>query len=276
MAELERIGQLDNTIILMTGDHNMPFPRCKGNLYDCGSRVPLAIRWGNKLSGPQVIDDFVSFTDFAPTFLEAAGLEVPAEMTGQSLMNLLTSGKSGQIDSRRTFTLIGKERHCPGQEAPNMGGYPCRALRTTNFLYIRNFAPDRWPAGTPNWQTAAFAGAWLGDCDNGPTKTYMVENRNRDAQHQRLYELAFGRRPGEELYDLRTDPEQLVNVAADPSYAQVRAKHSTQLTDLLRTTGDPRVVGGGEKFDQYPYLGGAPQHPAAASKEKKAKQAAQR
>ena len=80
---LEKIGQLDNTIIVMTGDHNMPFPRCKGNLYDCGSRVPLAIRWPARMPGNRVIDDFVSFTDFAPTFLEAAGVPIPAGTTGQ-------------------------------------------------------------------------------------------------------------------------------------------------------------------------------------------------
>ncbi len=166
--------------------------------------MPLAIRWGAKVKSGRVVDDFVSFTDFAPTFLEAAGVNIPDNMTGRSLLGILTSDRAGQVDPARTYTLTGKERHCPAQEAPNMGGYPCRALRTGQYLYIRNFAPDRWPAGTPHWQQAAFPGAWLGDCDNGPTKTYMVDNKDRDAEHQRLYDLAFGKRGAEELYDLET------------------------------------------------------------------------
>ena len=110
-----------------------------------------------------------------------------------------------------------------------MGGYPCRALRTQDYLYIRNFDAQRWPAGTPNWQQAAFPGSWLGDCDNGPTKTYMVENRHKDAEHQRLYDLSFGRRRAEELYDVRKDPDQLNNVIDQPGYAEMREQLAARL-----------------------------------------------
>jgi arylsulfatase A-like enzyme len=266
---LEKIGELDNTIVLMTGDHGMPFPRCKSNVYDSGARVPLAVRWPAKVKAGSTVDDFVSFTDFAPTFLELAGVQPPEEMTGRSLMNVLTSSKSGNVDPARDSILIGKERHCPAQEAPDMGGYPCRAIRTSDFLYVRNFKPDRWPAGTPNHEKAAFPRAWYGDCDNGPTKTYMVANRDKDATHRKLYDLAFGKRPAEELYDLTKDPEQLRNVASDPQYANARKDLSHRLTNQLRATGDPRVVGGGETFDEYPYLGGAPTFPGPKKPRKK-------
>jgi len=261
MAALEEIGQLDNTVVLMTGDHGMPFPRCKGNLYDCGSRVPLALRWGERVKPNRIIDDFVSLTDLAPTFLEIAGLAIPKDMTGRSLIPILTNDKSGRIDPARDFVLIGRERHVPGQEAPDMGGYPCRAIRTRDFLYIRNFRPDRWPAGTPNYEKAAVPGAWFADCDNGATKTYMVENRDQDAIHRKLYDAAFAKRPAEELYDMSKDLDQLTNVANDPAYSDVKAKLAKRLTTGLKSSGDPRVVGGGEKFDEYPYLGGAPKYP---------------
>jgi len=264
VASLEEIGELDNTIILMTGDNGMPFPRCKSNIYDTGVRMPLAVRWPAKIRPGRIVDDFVSFTDFAPTFLEIAGLEPTAEMTGRSLMGVFSSEKSGQVDPARDFVLFGKERHCPAQEAPNMGGYPCRAIRTHEFLYIRNFEPDRWPAGTPNYQKATLPGTWYGDCDNGPTKSYMVDNREKDATHRKLFDLAFAKRPAEELYDLNKDPHQIENVAGDPQYAEVRAKLAAQLTELLRASGDPRIVGGGEQFDRYPYLGGAPKYPGGA------------
>ena len=258
---LEEIGVLNQTIVVMTSDNGMPFPRCKSNLYDSGSRMPLAIRWGDSLPAGRAVDEFVSFTDFAPTFLEAAGLQPPADMTGRSLLSILRSDKSGRVDPPRDFVLIGKERHCPAQEQPDLGGYPCRAIRTHEFLYIRNFAPDRWPAGTPDFRRTAFPGAWLGDCDNGPTKTFLVEHREQDATTRRLYDLAFAKRPAEELYDLKNDPHQLQNVADRPEYATTREELARKLTTLLRETGDPRIVSGGEPFDTYEYLGGAPLHP---------------
>lgn len=90
IARLEAIGELENTIIVITGDHGMPFPRCKSNLYDSGTRVPLAIRWGQKIKKGLEFKDFVSLTDLAPTFLQAARVTIPIEMTGKSLIPTLT------------------------------------------------------------------------------------------------------------------------------------------------------------------------------------------
>ncbi len=258
---LTEIGELDKTIIVMTSDNGMPFPRCKANLYDGGVHVPLAIRWGTRIQPARVVDDFVSLTDLAPTFLDAASVPRLDAMTGRSLMDVWLSDRSGQVDPARDGVLVGKERHCPAQETPDLGGYPCRAIRTHEFLYIRNFAPDRWPAGTPDYTRATYPGAWLGDCDNGPTKTFMVAHQDQDAASRRLYELAFGKRPAEELYDLKADPGQLENVAARPEYLAIRRQLSERLERQLRATGDPRVVGGGELFDTFPYEGGAPRHP---------------
>lgn len=262
---LEDMGELDNTIIVVTGDHGMPFPRCKGNVYDCGARVPLAIRWGTEIKGNRTVTDFVSTTDIAPTFLEVAGIDIPKEMTGRSLVSLLKSGKSGRVEAERDHVLVGRERHVPSQEAPSNGGYPVRAIRTDDYLYIRNFEPERWPAGTPNWQKANFKNTWLGDCDNGPTKTYIWEHRN-DPKVKEQYELCFGKRPAEELYDLKKDPEQIHNVAEDAKYADAKKELSSQLTAHLKSFKDPRILGQGRKFDEYKYLGGGPKYPGARNK----------
>ena len=260
---LEETGQLENTIIVMTGDHGMPFPRCKSNNYDSGARIPLAVRWGSGIKYPgRILDDFVSTTDLAPTFLELAGVEIPGVVTGRSLKNLLESEKEGLVEpEKRSYVLHGKERHVPCQEG-NMGGYPVRAIRTHEYLYIRNFEPDRWPAGTPNYLEAAIPYCWLGDCDNGPTKTYMVENREKDDHHRMLWDLSFGKRPAEELYDCRKDPGQLINVADDSAYTGVKERLSTLLMEQLEITEDPRVIGGAELFDEVPYLGNGPMHPS--------------
>ncbi|MFG0251680.1 MAG: sulfatase, partial [Phycisphaerales bacterium JB038] len=265
LAQLAEIGELDNTIIVMTGDHGMPFPRCKANLYDSGARVPLAVRWGAKVKGERVLDDLVSLVDLAPTFLEAAGVPVPDDMTGRCLSTLLLSDEQGLVEPKRDHVLTGKERHVPCQEAPDRGGYPCRALRTQDYLYIRNSTPERWPAGTPHFEQATIPGVWLGDCDNGPTKTWLVENREKDEAHQRSWDWCFAKRPAEELYDLKKDPEQLHNVAGDPTYAEVQAKLAARLTERLRATEDPRVLQPEEAdafFTNHPYYGRGPRHPS--------------
>ena len=257
VAFLEAKGELENTIIVMTGDHGMPFPRCKGNVHDSGARVPLAMRWGSRVEGGQVFDGFVSLTDLAPTFLAAAGVDVPEQMTGESLLPWVT----GSDTPARDFVLCGRERHTPAQEEPSSGGYPVRSIRTKDFLYIHNFEPDRWPAGTPNWELAYKKKAWFGDCDNGPTKFAIVARRERDEIYERCYDLCFSKRPMEELYDLKRDPHQVDNVASVADYEEAKELLRDLLMSELKASGDPRVIGGGEAFDSYPYFGGIPTYP---------------
>jgi len=260
LARLEAAGELDRTIVVVTGDHGMPFPRCKGNLYDTGTRVPLAVRWPGRGKPGRRVADFVSLTDLAPTFLEAAGLDPPEAMTGRSLLSMLASDASGRIDPARDHVITGKERHVPCQDAPDSGGTPMRGIRTDRFLYIRNFRPDRWPAGTPDHERAYLERCWYGDIDNGPTKLYMFDHRD-DPKVRKLFDLAFGKRPEEELYDLEKDADQLRNVAGDPAYAGTRDELWRRLQAALRAGGDPRVRGEGDRFDAYPYHGGAPKWP---------------
>lgn len=241
LQALQQAGRAENTLVVMTGDNGWPLPRGKTNLYDRGVHQPLAIRWPAKVQGGRTVDDFVNFTDFAPTFLQAAGLPVPADMTGRSLMNVLTSEKAGRVDPARDRVVVGRERHTD-RRAGGVG-YPCRALRTEEFLYIRNFHPERWPAGDPE----AF-----GDIDNGPTKAYMIDHRE-DESIRPLFELSMGKRPAEELYDLRKDPHEMVNVADRPEYAATRAKMAGELLAYLTATKDPRACGDGDVFDRYPY-----------------------
>jgi N-sulfoglucosamine sulfohydrolase len=259
LAALEKAGELDNTLVVITGDHGMPFPRGKSNLYDLGTRVPLAVRWGKKIKTGRTIGDLVSLSDLAPTFLEAAGVKISDSMTGRSLMNVLRSEEAGRVDPARDHVLYGKERHVPSQEKDNLAGYPSRAIRTHEFLYVRNFRPELWPNGVPEAEKAHIGNSFA-DCDNGPTKTFLMQHRD-DPKVKRSFDLAFAKRPGEELYDLKKDPEQLDNVAGRPEYAKTQKELSERLTQGLKRTQDPRVVGGAEKFDRYPYYGG-PQKPA--------------
>ena len=243
LAILEEKGELDNTLVVMSGDNGLPFPRCKSNLYDNGTNVPLAVRWPARVKGGRVVEDFISLSDLAPTYLEAAGLKPAKDMTGRSFLDVLRSGKSGRVDPKRDRVFTGMERHT-ARRAGGVG-YPMRAIRTHDYLYIRNFKPDRWPAGDPEG---------YGDIDGSPTKSYMMKHRD-DPKVKRLFELGFGKRPAEELYDLRKDPDQLNNAAGKSEYTKIKKELATALMAKLKATKDPRVVGGAEVFDKYPYYG---------------------
>jgi N-sulfoglucosamine sulfohydrolase len=263
LAKLEEIGELDNTLIVVSGDHGAPgFPRGKCHLYDFGSMVPLAVRWGGA-EGGRVVDDLVSLTDLAPTFLELGRVEVPEGMTGRSLVNLLKSSKTGQVEPARDAVFIGRERHVENARA-DYSPYPQRAIRTHNFLYIINFKPDRYPAGDPYRldgsnpptleELTENTRVTLPDEDAGPTKAWLVTHRN-DPQWKAHYELAYGKRPREELYDLKRDPHQIDNVAQEPKYAQTRAALEKRLMDELERTGDPRLIDDGTFFENPPLAG---------------------
>ncbi len=254
---LEERGELDNTLIVVTSDNGMAFPRAKASLYDFGVRMPLAIRWGRKIRLGREVEDFVSFADFAPTFLEAAGIRVPEAMTGKSLMPLLKADGSGQVDSARDHAVFGIERHFPGSR-PDGAGYPMRGIRTADYLYIRNLTPEANPVGDypgPVWPDDDPTGGYA-DVDGSPSKTFLIEHR---VEYPALFAKAFGRRPGEELYDVWKDPFNLNNLAGDPSYAEVRAQLSQRLDAHLRATKDPRALGQGAQLDavmrRYPFVG---------------------
>lgn len=249
LARLKEAGQLDRTLIVVSGDHGMPgVPAGKNNLYDHGVRVALVARVPGGTPG-RIVDDYVSLPDLAPTFLEIGDVPRPGGLYGRSLLPQLLAPTGGQIDPTRTEVITGRERHVAAAREGYLP-YPSRALRTPDFLYIRNFAPDRWPLGSPDGaigddapkdrsiaeQTyAAFA-----DVDASPTKAWVIAHRN-DPQWRWLYDYAFGKRPAEELYDLRTDPDQIKNVAGKPEHALALADLSRRLMAELKRLGDPRV-----------------------------------
>ncbi|MDX9753762.1 MAG: sulfatase, partial [bacterium] len=188
---LEEIGELENTLIVVTSDNGMPFPGAKATLYDYGTHMPLAVCWGAQVQSGRVVDDFIPFIDFAPTFLDAAGVAIPSEMTGRSFLPVLLAQGSGQIDPSRDYVLCGRERHSHSRF--DNWGYPARSIRKGDYLYIHNFKPDRWPAGDPEGYH---------DIDGGPTKDWMMQHRE---QIPALFRHAFDKHPQEELFDLKSD-----------------------------------------------------------------------
>ena len=276
IRQLEASGELENTLIVVSGDHGAPgFPHGKCNLYDFGVGVSLAVRWGKAKPG-RVVDDLISLTDLAPTFLELGEVEVPKSMTGRSLVNVLKSDKSGRVDPKRDAVFVGRERHVDMARADFMP-YPQRAIRTQDHLYIINFRPDRWPLGDPYRlegenpptveELTKSTRVTLPDEDAGPTKAWLVGVRN-DPEWKPLFNWAYGKRSREELYDLKSDPQQTKNVATDPAYADVRAKLEKRLLGEMKSTGDPRLVDNGSYFETPPMIGPATKHPYYQNKKK--------
>jgi len=267
LEALKKTGQLDNTLIVVSGDHGPPgFPHGKCNLYDFGTRVSLAIA-GPGVSGGRVVDDFVGLPDLAPTFLEAGGVEVPDEMTARSLWPVLKSENEGLVDPRRTWVVTGRERHVASAREDHLP-YPQRAIRTKDYALIINFRPERYPLGDPyglngddpptEEELTQDTFATFPDMDASPTKAWIVTHRD-DPDGKRFFDLAFARRPREELFDLTKDPHQVRNVADDPEYAEILAKLRKQLMDELRRTGDPRLINDGEFFENPPLAGPLPE-----------------
>jgi N-sulfoglucosamine sulfohydrolase len=254
---LQSAGRLDNTIVVMTSDNGWPFPRAKTNLYDSGTHMPLAIRWPAGATGGRKVDALISQIDFAPTFLEAAGVDAKAmpDMAGHSFLSLVTEHAAAATtkSAEPEAVFFERERHANVRQGDV--GYPVRAIRTDHFLYIRNLTPDRWPAGDPKLWKAVGP---FGDIDPGPTKDFLLAHRD-DSDFGPLFNLACGKRPEEELYDLDKDPGQLHSVAEYPDYAGQKKALRARLDDWMKRTDDPRATFGADykKFDQYDYFGGA-------------------
>ncbi len=243
LAVLENRGLLDDTLIVVTSDNGMPFPRAKVNLYDGGLRMPLAMRWGRRLQGGRTASALVSHIDIPSTLLEAAGLPNLPGAAGQSLLPVL----EGKSDVARPHVLAGLERHTYCR--PDGATYPARSVRTRDYLYIRNFAPDRWPTGGPEFVSSNKT--FHGDIDGAPVKDELLAPENAK-RFSRELALCTGKRPPEELYHLATDPDQVDNLAVKGTHAAALEQLRGLLETDLQATGDPRIEGR-DPWQAYPY-----------------------
>lgn len=254
LKELETRGVLKDTVVIITGDNGMPFPRAKANLYDLGSRVPLIV-WGAGVK-QGTSEAFVNLTDLGPTFLELAGVKAESAMSGRSIAGLL----KGEAEENRDRVFLERERHANVRKGDL--SYPSRAIRTKEFLYIRNLRPERWPAGDPEMHMAVGP---YGDVDSSPTKRFIIVHRSHSGIDEQ-FELAFGKRPSEELYFLKEDPDQMNNVAGDAKYAEVKVTLGRALDEWMKRTNDPRLDEKNDMWSEYDYFGGPAPMPVSEGK----------
>ncbi|MBT3288189.1 MAG: sulfatase [Victivallales bacterium] len=246
LEKLESIGELDNTLVVVTSDNGAPFPRVKGQMYDDDFRLPFAAMWPSRIKPGRRVDDLISFIDIAPTFADAAGIEVLAGFSGRSLFDVFAAEGSGMVTPDRQRAYMGRERHDMGREGDL--GYPVRCIRTPQYLYVRNFAPDRWPAGNPETNYT--------NCDSSPTKSRILALKELGDEF--YWQLSFGRHPAEELYDIQADPHCMSNLAERPEHAERKESLWQELQAELHRTGDPRIAGNGDVFESYEYIVDAP------------------
>ncbi|MGB2313408.1 MAG: sulfatase-like hydrolase/transferase [Flavobacteriaceae bacterium] len=248
---LKEKGELENTMILVTADNGMPFPYAKANVQEFGTHVPLAISLPNGIKG-KVVDEPVGLIDLAPTLMELVGLEDAMSPTGKSLLTVLTKE---QHPPHREYVLTGRERHTHAR--PDNMGYPARAIRTQEYLYVYHFKPDRWPQGDPVFTTSendlrnsvkGFKALYPGyhDVDPSPSKEVVMGMENTP-----YFERAFAKRATEQLYNIKKDPYCTQNIALLPEYKEVMIQLKQQLLNDLKEQGDPRVSDN-PVFDSYP------------------------
>ena len=247
LEKLESIGELENTIVIVLSDNGMPFPRIKGQAYEHSNHLPLMIMWGKGINNPgRYIHNYISFIDIAPTLLEAANIDQlnsgMQKIEGTSFMDIFRSKNSGLISNKRDYVLIGKERHDVGR--PDDVGYPIRGIVKGDFLFVKNFKIDRWPAGNPET-------GYL-NCDASPTKSNIL-NLKREKTNEYYWSLSFGKRVDEELYNITEDPDCINNLIKEKSYFYVKENLKNQLIKELINQDDPRILGKGNIFDKYEY-----------------------
>lgn len=246
IAELKKRDELDNTLIVVTADNGMPFPRCKANNYELANHEPLVMMWPKGIKQPgRTVHEYVSFIDFAPTFLDLAQVKEEnidmLSITGKSMKGILDNHLTCDEKKYRERVILGRERDDYGR--PHNEGYPIRSIIRNGMMYIWNVKPDRWPAGNPET-------GYL-DIDGSPTKSYILQqNRNGDSEY---YRYSFIKRDAEELYDLQKDKFCMNNLAGSKKYAKLQKALKEELLAELKKQEDPRMFGKGDEFDNYPF-----------------------
>jgi uncharacterized sulfatase len=214
LKKIEAAGLAENTVIFFFGDHGRGLPRSKRWVYDSGIRVPLIIKWPGKIKPRTVREDLVSFVDFGATALALAGIKIPKEFDGQSILR-----PDGSAPEPRKYIYAARDRM---DETPDR----IRAVRDARYKYIRNFQPE-----LPYAQRIVYG-------EEMPT---MQEWRrlNEAGKLSGPQKLFFApTKPNEELYDTESDPHEINNLAQSPNHNAKLSELRAALDEWLKKTGD--------------------------------------
>jgi len=212
LDQLSKQGDAEDTVVVLLSDNGRPFPRSKTSLYDSGVKTPFIVRWPSGVKAGAINPNPISMIDLAPTILELAGIESPPDFQGRSFARTLFD----PAVSIRDYVFLERNAH-------GMFGFE-RGVRSRDFLYVQNLYPTKLPCHM-QFRTGA------------TTKDLMDlarENALVPAQRQ----CFASPRPLEELFDTRSDPFSLHNLAGEPAQAHILAKMRQELATWSAETGD--------------------------------------
>lgn len=199
---LEQSGLADNTLVICTTDHGIPFPQIKCNLRDAGIGTMLIIRDGRIFQGGVVIDSMTTHLDIFPTICDLLEIEPPAWLRGKSLLPLI----QGDTNPLHKSTFFQLNYHAAYE--------PVRAVRTQRWKYIRRFGERTTPV--------------LSNCDNSASKSLWLDHG------WQAHELKI-----EQLFDLLFDPHEMRNLAEDVAFRPILQTLRDQLDQWMQHTNDP-------------------------------------
>lgn len=244
---LSSLGELDNTIIIVTADNGMPFPYAKANLQEQGTHVPLAISWPKGIKDNVVASSLTSLIDLAPTLLSLARMPGLEDISGKDFSKELLKSEVITDNVGRKYVFTGRERHTHAR--PDNLGYPARAIRSKDYLYVYNYKADRWPAGNPvpdkysgDKGDSTYKPMHPGyhDIDDSPSKALLQSNQ---LDYEIYFNLGFSKRPTEQFYNLTDDPYCINNLAFNSKWDSLKSKHRQLLLKKLELQNDPRTIG---------------------------------
>ncbi len=213
LAELDKQGAADDTVVVFLSDNGRPFPRAKTTIYDSGIKTPWIVRWPKQVAAGGATESLISSIDLAPTILELAGVPAGPTFQGKSFAPILSNPKA------KTRDAVFAEHNWHDFNAHG------RAIRTPRYKLIENTYNDL--PGTPP-----------ADAVRGETYQAMIKLRSEGKLGDNQQQCFTEPRPAVELYDLQTDPDELRNLADDPQYAKVRDELLGQLQTWKKETGD--------------------------------------
>ncbi|MEM7699754.1 MAG: sulfatase, partial [Verrucomicrobiota bacterium] len=216
LKAIEETGHKDDTIVFFLSDHGMPLPFAKTQLYHHSTRTPWIVRWpGVSPAGALNTNDMISAVDLVPTLCEIVGIETPQGLAGASFLRALEGKETGA------------HRFVIKSYAENSGGvrHPMRAIETPDYLYIFN----PWSNGERAFKTATQG-----------TATYKRMRELAESDEAIAARLAlFDHRVLEEFYDVRADPDCLINLVDHPDHAEALASHRRKLRRWMKEHQDP-------------------------------------
>ena len=220
LDKLRQSGKYKNTLIIYLGDHGPQFSRGKCSNYEAGLHVPLIMKWPEKSKRSIRSDELVSMVDLVPTHLDAANQKIPSTLPGNSLMPFLLDPRSANGH---------QYIYADGTGSAAFFYYPKRSIRNDRFKLIHNLLPER---ENPIFrfyadQSGFFSGG-----------TSVKEIKSFSGKIQKAYEV-WREPPEYELYDLKNDPYEFINIAGNSQYQDVFSKLKEELSKWQKRTKDP-------------------------------------